>query len=184
MTSWPPLSAALAHLHDVHNERSSRTKTILLSTDLLPFLALLLLFCGCEKSPPPQLSPSSSEQEHTHSESEPHHSHEEEHGILPHKPRTFADAVVQIDQRGHELLNHRHGHHITEWFDILGWLPEIAADTDLKKVDWDSVVRIGRDLETWSSGWKVGDKNQPDPARLDILVAELKAIVTKLPVRG
>jgi hypothetical protein len=162
---------------------NSRAKTGLLSMDLTRLLALLLI-CGCGKSPPPQPKTSPQEQGHTHSESGEHHSHEEEHGILRHKPRTFTEAVIQIDTRGHALLSHHHGHHITEWFEILGWLPEIAADTDLEKSDWDSVVRIGRDLETWSAGWKNGDKSSPNPVRLDELVAELKALVAKLPVRG
>lgn len=170
--------------HEIQDGLNSRAKTRLFSMDLIRFLALLLLFCGCGKSPPPQPKTSPQEQGHTHSASGEHHSHEEEHGILPHKPRTFTEAVIQIDKRGHALLSHHHGHHITEWFDILGWLPVIAADTDLKKADWDTVVRIGRDLETWSAGWKIGDKSPPNPARLDELAAELKALVAKLPVRG
>ncbi|MFO1007790.1 MAG: hypothetical protein U0929_17655 [Planctomycetaceae bacterium] len=173
------------HIHTtVASDRDrSRTKNVLLSIDLVRFMALLLLFCGCEKTPTTTSLPAH-KTEHSHAENEPPHSHEEEHGILPHKPRTFVDAVDQIDKRGHELLTHRHGHHITEWFDILGWLPEVAADTDLKKADWEAVVRIGRDLETWSAGWKVDDKSSPDPTRFDALVAELKTLVAKLPVRS
>jgi len=169
---------------DVASDRDShRTKNAQMWIDLVRFVALLLLICGCEKTALPQASPLPRKTEHSHAENEPHKSHEEEHGILPHKPRTFVDAVNQIDQRGHELLTHRHGHDITEWFDILRWLPEIAADTDLKKVDWEAVVRIGRDLETWSAEWKVDDKSSPDPARIDALVAELRTLVAKLPVR-
>ena len=173
------------HFHtNVASDRDrSRTKTVLLSMDLVRFMALLLLFGGCEKTPTTTSLPAH-KSDHSHAENEPPHSHEEEHGILPHKPRTFVDAVDQIDKRGHELLTHRHGHHITEWFDILGWLPEISADTDLKKADWETVVRIGRYLETWSAAWKVDDKSSPDPTRFDALVAELKTLVAKLPVRG
>lgn len=174
---------AQTHSYEVPSGQSSRVKTFVLSLDLLRFIALLLLFCGCEKTPPSQAPRTVPDSQHAHAENEPHHSHEEEHGILPHKPRTFVDAVNQIDQRGHELLTHRHAPDIQEWFDILGWLPEIAADTDLKKSDWESVVRIGRDLETWSAEWKVDDKSSPDPARLDALVAELRTLVAKLPVR-
>ncbi len=170
---------------EVQNGLKPCEKTVRLSMDLIRFVALLLLFCGCSKSPPPQpkASPHEHGHGHTHSGNGEHHSHEEEHGILPYKPKTFAEAVIQVDKRGHALLSHRHGHHITEWFEILGWLPEIAADTDLTKPGWDSVVRISRDLETWSAGWKSGEKTQPDPARLDALIAELNVLVTQLPVR-
>lgn len=134
---------------------------------------LLVLLVGCAGS-----KPAATEHEHEHGH-EHGMSHEEEHGILPHKPRTFAAAIEQIDQRGHELLTHRHDHDVAEWFDILGWLPELAGDTELKKPEWDEVARIARELEQWSAPWRSSEKSSIDVAVLERHVSALKGLVPK-----
>lgn len=128
---------------------------------------LLILLVGCTES-----KPAATEHEHEHGLT-----HEEEHGILPHKPRTFAAAIEQIDKRGHELLAHRHDHDVAEWFDILGWLPELAGDTELKKPEWDQVARIARELEQWSAPWRSSEKSSIDVAVLERHVSTLKGLV-------
>lgn len=136
---------------------------------------LLVLLVGCTGS-----KPAATEHEHEHEHGHEHGmSHEEEHGILPHKPRTFAAAIEQIDQRGHELLTHRHDHDVAEWFDILGWLPELAGDTELKKPEWDEVARIARELEQWSAPWRSSEKSSIDVAVLERHVSTLKGLVPK-----
>ena len=136
---------------------------------------LLAFLVGCTES-----KPAATEHEHEHEHGHEHGlTHEEEHGILPHKPRTFAAAIEQIDKRGHELLTHRHGHHITEWFDILGWLPELAGDTELKKPEWDQVAQIARELEQWSAPWRTSEKSSIDVAVLERHVSTLKSLVPK-----
>lgn len=132
---------------------------------------LLVLLVGCAGS-----KPAATEHEHGH---EHGMSHEEEHGILPHKPRTFAAAIEQIDQRGHELLTHRDDHDVAEWFDILGWLPELAGDTELRKPEWDEVARIARELEQWSAPWRSSEKSSIDVAVLERHVSALKGLVPK-----
>lgn len=138
-------------------------------------LLLLLLLVGCTGS-----KPAATKHEHEHEHGHEHGlTHEEEHGILPHKPRTFAAAIEQIDQRGHELLTHRHHHDVAEWFDILGWLPELAGDTELKKPEWDEVARIARELEQWSAPWRSSEKSSIDVAVLERHVSALKGLVPK-----
>lgn len=138
---------------------------------------LLAFLVGCTGS-----KPAATEHEHQHEHEHGHEhgmSHEEEHGILPHKPRTFAAAIEQIDKRGHELLTHRHDHDVAEWFDILGWLPELAGDTELKKPEWDEVARIARELEQWSAPWRSSEKSSIDVAVLERHVSALKGLVPK-----
>ncbi len=68
--------------------------------------------------------------------------HHLEHFIPHHKPPNFAAAVDDIESRVEHLSDHAgHGHaHEAEEFqellDIVGWIPELAADSDLNESDW------------------------------------------------
>ena len=78
--------------------------------------------------------------------------HEEDAHTLPeHHPRTFRRAVVDIGHRGGVLtsgmlegpqweLQRQHA------LDIVRWLPELAADTELGRRDWERVNDASRTL--------------------------------------
>lgn len=78
--------------------------------------------------------------------------HEEDAHALPeHHPRTFRRAVVEIGHRGGVLTSGMlEG---PQWelqrrqlLDIVRWLPELAADTELGRRDWESVNDASRTL--------------------------------------
>jgi hypothetical protein len=71
---------------------------------------------------------------------------EDEHGAPPHKPAGFVEGVAAIHDRlakfqttdiplDREARRQQAG----ELKDIIQWLPELAAETDMRKSDWDSV---------------------------------------------
>ena len=84
--------------------------------------------------------------------------HEEDAHTLPeHHPRTFRRAVFEIGHRGGVLTSGRlEG---PQWelqrrqlLDVVRWLPELAADTELGRRDWervnDAAGTLARELES------------------------------------
>lgn len=84
--------------------------------------------------------------------------HEEDAHALPeHHPRTFRRAVVDVGHRGGVLTSGMlEG---SQWelqrrqlLDIVHWLPELAADTELGRRDWervnDAARMLARELES------------------------------------
>lgn len=77
-----------------------------------------------------------------------------EHQIPPHKPRSLAAAVIELERRNPGLpLAERDSSRSDpagqrqELEDIIRWLPELAADSDLKKENWDALQRLAIELE-------------------------------------
>lgn len=108
--------------------------------------------------------------------------HEHEHGIPTYKPKTFAAAVRQLSPRWKHIsleLNAGHVEHadadLEELLEMIRWLPELAADTDLKKADWDRVQQLSTKLETLAVAHRSrsGVSNSRD---IDTLVAELQQL--------
>lgn len=79
----------------------------------------------------------------TTSESEEHHGH-----IIPeHKPDSFVHAVSDLHARNAKRGNWDDTQR-QEFEDIVNWLPELAAKTDLEKADWDAVHKISQSIAT------------------------------------
>ena len=62
------------------------------------------------------------------------------HEFPDHRPGNYKEAVSAISQRSWELANRggkigslEFGHFV----DIITWVPEMAADSDMRKADWD-----------------------------------------------
>lgn len=69
--------------------------------------------------------------------------HEEDHEIPAHWPTDFPDAISKMEQRVGTLKStHRSNETQTELMEIVGWVPEIAADTDLSEEAWIPIYRI------------------------------------------
>lgn len=68
--------------------------------------------------------------------------HHLEHFVPHHKPANFDAAVRQIDERTEHLslhAGHRHGdegEELQELLDVVNWIPELAADSDLNESEW------------------------------------------------
>jgi len=74
-----------------------------------------------------------------------------EHVIPAHKPADFISAVDDLASRiDARAMNEQS---VQELRDIIGWLPELAAQTDLVKAEWDQVHEISMTLSriTWES---------------------------------
>ena len=78
------------------------------------------------------------------------------HHIPDHRPATYGDAVEQVKRRHAELqakiaatTSEPLERDLKELIDILTWLPEIAADSELKKADWDMANGGSRKLGTF-----------------------------------
>lgn len=99
----------------------NQSRTLIIFTFLLPSL------CGCGGS------------EMADANDDDHHL---EHFVPHHKPVNFAAAVHEIEHRAKHLSDHvGHGHaneadEFQELLDIVGWIPELAADSDLNESDW------------------------------------------------
>jgi hypothetical protein len=107
--------------------------------------------------------------------------HHAEHHIPEHKPATFSAAVESLEPRRADLFGgdgdapaDRDAKR-NELRDIVGWLPELAAETDLKKSDWETVQRVSAEL------MPLVETGSPDtaPDRFRELVAQLRALAAR-----
>lgn len=78
---------------------------------------------------------------------------EVEHHAPAHRPATFVEAVARLPQLHDELVAESQRAPDTlsaldELRDIVRWLPELAADSDLKEAAWNQVRRHSRELAT------------------------------------
>jgi hypothetical protein len=85
---------------------------------------------------------------------QPHADSDEEelvHVSAAHRPDHLPDAVAQIERRNPFKASDENNTNaqlpLSELKDILVWLPEIAADTDLKKPAWDEIRSLSLELE-------------------------------------
>jgi hypothetical protein len=104
--------------------------------------------------------------------------HEEgSHALPPHHPGSFRRAIDEIERRGAAILAAPAGTADAaaraEFADIARWLPELAADTELGRADWERVAAVERALE----GFPDGDA----AAGLERWVAELRGAAAALP---
>ena len=88
----------------------------------------IVAVCGCAEVP-----------------SEEHHL---EHLIPAHKPMTFQDGVLELQVRGDayfhgDLTGTQH----QELLDIITWLPELAADSDLSRGQWEQVRAVEQKMQ-------------------------------------
>ncbi len=84
---------------------------------------------------------------------------EEAHTVPEHHPKTFQRAVIDIGQRGAVLTSgmldaSSRESQRRQLLDIVRWLPELAADTELARRDWERVkdasVDLVRELESFA----------------------------------
>lgn len=85
-----------------------------------------------------------------------HHEEDQDHHLghlIPaHKPESFAVAVTELKSRGPAVFSGQATDDARrELLDILDWLPELAADSDLKRKQWEQVRDTGIELRQVST---------------------------------
>ena len=121
-------------------------------------------------------------------------SHEDEHEQLEHffpahKPHSFGELVEQLALRTRQLAagdqpsdgsDEVHATALQEFSDIIGWIPELAADSELLKADFESAVATGKKLTTAFAETMGPQKTKAvDMATLERLIDELRKLVPK-----
>lgn len=114
-------------------------------TTSMALLVAVVAAAGCTRSGP---------MASTEAESEEKSSHEgHEHHVPQHKPGDLPDAIRSLRGRCAELLKDRRADQPTvfarqfgETNDIVGWLPELAADSDLGRAEWENVNDVSKRL--------------------------------------
>jgi hypothetical protein len=170
---WPllPLAPVLRGEGFLHDDRK-RPSGIQIGLNVCFGLLLCLGMCGCD-------SPSLSRGEgHT------------EHHVPDHKPATFAAAIEQIRSRHERLATEFRtaeatvlARELSEMLDIVGWLTELAADSPMKKTQWDLVNVASKDLRAVYQHRVLAANTNPrgdwptEASRVDKLIASLAKLV-------
>jgi len=121
-----------------------------------------------------------------------HHEDEHlEHFAPAHKPVDYSALVEQLEKRiAQQTLASGSGEGAAdaaqsatarqELIDILGWIPELAADSELRKQDFEAAVSAGTRLSIALGFTKQSDGTAPvDQSTIPKLLEELKALVSK-----
>lgn len=111
------------------------------------------------------------------------HEAEEAHALPEHHPRTFRRAVVDIGHRGTVLTSGMlddAGRELEcrQLLDIVRWLPQLAADTELGRHDWERVNHVADTLARALGSFQAA--GQPAPDRDAALSATLTAAMQTL----
>ena len=151
--------------------------------DFLPCYGIALIICaislsGCGSS--------------AESHEDEHHDEHLEHFVPAHKPNTFANLVDQLATRASQLKEANqpgdslsgsdsgsgHATALQEFSDIIGWIPELAADSELMKADFESAVATGNKLTAAFAETLEPRNTKPfDAATIQPLIEELRKLV-------
>lgn len=117
------------------------------------FFLVLVALPGCQKSP---LSETNRSQSLTSDpEGEGHHDEDHEHlehFVPPHKPASFEELVSQLAFRCETLPKlsaadeKEFQKRSVELRDIIQWIPELSADSNLKRQEFETAVEEGKQL--------------------------------------
>lgn len=131
-------------------------------------IGLLAALAGCQRQ-----SAQPDEGEASRLATERDHFHEHEHFVPEHRPADFGEAVTQISARFAGLQHEQNaGHHdhalqeLGELIDIVRWLPEIAADSDLQESSWNEVHGISLRLDAILSTYVGPGAKFKNPAKI------------------
>ena len=101
-----------------------------------------------------------------------------EHHIPEHKPKTYTETVKELNSRMRTLLNQSpaavNQEEKQQLEEIIDWIPELAADSELKHKDWNEVQQLSTEIK---SVFQQTDFSQVDASlvgRYFLLVDKLK----------
>lgn len=116
--------------------------------------------------------------------------HHLEHFVPHHKPANFAECVEEIEHRCDHLAAHAgHGHddeadEFQELLDVVNWIPELAADSDLDEAKWNQAVRAGKAIAEQLATRKSADGSLDLSDLSQAIATELKTLQTMIPAAG
>jgi hypothetical protein len=144
----------------------TRPKSIMLS-------AALIMAIGCQKGRDDSAAVASSDNAPTGAAEE----HEHHHTHAPwYKPRSFADLVTSLEDRLKKQSPSARQR--AQLMDIIGWIPEIAADSDLRRKDFEAAQEISK-LLTDAMLKTETSKSMPSQADLEKPLAALRDLATR-----
>lgn len=104
--------------------------------------------------------------------------HHLEHHIPEHKPKSYTATVRELDTRMRWLLNHKQAEGSQEkqqeLREIIDWIPEMAADSELKHRDWDEVKLSSTEMMSVFQQIDFDDVDSSLVGRYFLLVVKLK----------
>lgn len=103
-----------------------------------------------------------------------------EHVIPPHKPGSYAETVEQLEVRWNQLHEGRgasSAREISELRDLVVWLPELAADSDLDRRQWEQVQSLSNELVALQGKLAGGRVAAADRARWQQIMVSLQEFV-------
>lgn len=97
-----------------------------------------------------------------------------EHVIPAHKPKNFAEAVSELNSREAAFFDGSASDEMKqEMIDIIVWLPELAADSDLRRDNWETVQKTSQELSKIAAS----PSSEQPPESWNSHLDELEAIV-------
>lgn len=109
--------------------------------------------------------------------------HEMDHELPSHWPNSMDDAAQKIELRlGRMGIKESQKENYLELVDLIEWVPEVAADTDLPEADWVPIYELS---ETLRQHLKSSDISIEDCREdLERLIVLLRESHTQLPVKN
>lgn len=116
-----------------------------------------------------------------------HDDHEDEHlthFVPAHKPASFGELVDQLATRIPELGESWPAKDATqtqtrrqELSDVIGWIPELAADSELRKADFETAVSAGKTLQAeFDKQFATGNMAQPNLQPFETALESLRGL--------
>lgn len=109
-----------------------------------------------------------------------------EHFVPPHKPANFAVLIEQLELRIPQLAGKsstddrvKNSTAVQELSDIFGWIPELAADSELCKADFEHATAAGVRLQELVQQSFGPQSKAQDLAKFEPLLEELRVLVAK-----
>jgi len=140
------------------------------------FLALLI-FSGCSTNVNDLLGTTGS--------ADSHKDEHLEHFVPAHKPADFERLVQQLTERIPRLaaaLNETSHDAVkvqrTELADVIGWIPELAANSELRRKDFEKALQTSQQLRAeFAIQFESTKSSPPDVSKFDRMLAALEELV-------
>lgn len=146
------------------------------STVLAVFIVLATFGCQQSQSDSGKVASSNGMPEGAESAEANEHEHHHHTHAPWYKPRSFADLVTSLEDRFQKQSPSARQR--AQLMDIIGWIPELAADSDLRRKDFEAAQEVSK-LLTELMLKTEASKSMPSPADLEKPLAALRDLATR-----